>query len=206
MAVVEYTGRADGEVFDTSRKEVAEENNLEREEEFKPVPVLIGEDYVIEGFEETVKEMEVGQSEQNVEIPPQKGYGERDSDDVEVYPEKEFKQEGIQDISRGDEIMVGRRRGRVVSAQSGRVRIDFNHPLAGENLEYDIEVTDKIEDDEEKAEKIIDYRMGHGSVEFEGDTVVLNHDHDHPIPNKITEKIEQELQDYTGFEELEIKS
>jgi FKBP-type peptidyl-prolyl cis-trans isomerase SlyD len=206
MAVVEYTGRTDGEVFDTSRKDVAQENDLDRDEEFKPVPVLIGENYVIEGFEDAVEEMNVGDSKQGIEIPPGKGYGHRDSDDVEVYPESEFSQQGIQNISRGDEIMVGQRRGRVVSAQSGRVRIDFNHPLAGQELTYDIEVVDLVDEDEEKAKNIIDYRMGHGSVSFNGDTVVLDHSHDHPIPNKIVEKIEQEIQDYTEFEELEVKS
>lgn len=206
MAVVEYTGRTDGEVFDTSRKDVAQENDLDRDEEFKPVPVLIGENYVIEGFEDAVEEMDVGDSKQGIEIPPGKGYGHRDSDDVEVYPESEFSQQGIQNISRGDEIMVGQRRGRVVSAQSGRVRIDFNHPLAGQELTYDIEVVDLVDEDEEKAKNIIDYRMGHGSVSFNGDTVVLDHSHDHPIPNKIVEKIEQEIQDYTEFEELEVKS
>lgn len=206
MAVVEYTGRTDGEVFDTSRKDVAQKNDLDRDKEFKPVPVLIGENYVIEGFEDAVEEMDVGDSKQGIEIPPGKGYGHRDSDDVEVYPESEFSQQGIQNISRGDEIMVGQRRGRVVSAQSGRVRIDFNHPLAGQELTYDIEVVDLVDEDEEKAKNIIDYRMGHGSVSFDGNTVVLDHSHDHPIPNKIVEKIEQEIQDYTEFEELEVKS
>lgn len=206
MAVVEYTGRTDGDVFDTSREEVAQKNDLDRDEEFKPVPVLIGEDYVIEGFENAVEEMDVGESKEDIEIPPEKGYGRRDSDDVEVYPESEFSQQGIQNISRGDEIMVGQRRGRVVSAQSGRVRIDFNHPLAGQKLSYDIEVVEIVEDDEEKAKNIIEYRMGHGSVDFDGDTVILDHSHDHPIPNKIVEKIEQEVQDYTKFEELEVRS
>lgn len=206
LVLVNYTGKSDGEVFDTTIKEDAEESGIQREDmNFDPIPVLVGGGYVIEGFEEAVADMEEG-DERDIEVPSEKGYGSRSSDNVETYPEKEFEKQGVQ-VHPGEEIMVGNRRGRVVSKGSGRIRIDFNHPLAGKDLEYHVEVVEEVEDDEEKAEYIFSYRVGEGEVEFEDDTVVLpashqHGDHEHEIPENIREEVREEILENTGFDEV----
>jgi FKBP-type peptidyl-prolyl cis-trans isomerases 2 len=204
LVLVHYTGKSDGGVFDTSREEVANENDLDTDQDFKPAPVLVGEQYVIEGLEEAVEQMEVGDSE-IVSVEPEKGYGERDSEDVDVYRESEFESQGIDNVRRGDELMIGNRRGRVLSNESGRVRIDFNHPLAGQELEYDVEVVKKVEDNEEKAEYIFSYRLGHGDISFEDGTATVTHDHDHEIPQQLKDTVRSEILEYTGLEEVEFE-
>ncbi|MFB6147575.1 MAG: peptidylprolyl isomerase, partial [Candidatus Nanohaloarchaea archaeon] len=108
----------------------------------------------------------------------------------------------------GEEIMIGQQRGKVQSVNSGRVRVDFNHPLAGKDLEYWVRVNEKVEDDEEKAEHIYDYRIGEGEIEFDGDTVKIpaTHSHgdqEHELPEEAREKLREEILDHTGFEEVE---
>ena len=49
------------------------------------------------------------------------------------------------------------KRGKVLSVSSGRVKIDFNHPLAGRVLVYDLEVLGKVEKNEEKLSSLIEY-------------------------------------------------
>lgn len=204
MVLVDYIGRTDGEIFDLTVEEKAEEEGIERDD-FRPIPVLIGEQYVIEGFEDALLDMEVGE-EKEVDIPSEKAYGERDSDQVETYPEKEFEKQGVQ-VRRGEELMIGNRRGRVISKGSGRVRIDFNHPLAGKDLNYWIEVKEKVEDDEEKAEYIVDYRVGHGSgdLEFEDGKVIIprthsHGDHEHELPQELLDRVTEEIEEYTDLE------
>jgi|APHM01.1.fsa_nt_gi FKBP-type peptidyl-prolyl cis-trans isomerases 2 len=204
LVLIHYTGKTDGEVFDTSREEVANENDLDTDQDFKPAPVLVGEQYVIEGLEEAVEQMEVGDSE-TVSVEPEKGYGERDSEDVDVYRESEFESQGIDNVRRGDELMIGNRRGRVLSNESGRVRIDFNHPLAGQELEYDVEVVRKVEDNEEKAQYIFSYRLGHGGISFEDGTATVTHDHDHEIPQHLKDTVRSEILEYTGLEDVEFE-
>nr|EGQ40455.1 MAG: FKBP-type peptidyl-prolyl cis-trans isomerases 2 [Candidatus Nanosalinarum sp. J07AB56] len=204
LVLIHYTGKTDGEVFDTSREEVANENDLDTDQDFKPAPVLVGEQYVIEGLEEAVEQMEVGDSE-TVSVEPEKGYGERDSEDVDVYRESEFESQGIDNVRRGDELMIGNRRGRVLSNESGRVRIDFNHPLAGQELEYDVEVVEEVEDNEEKAEYIFSYRLGHGDISFEDGTATVTHDHDHEIPQHLKDTVRNEILEYTGLEDVEFE-
>jgi FKBP-type peptidyl-prolyl cis-trans isomerase 2 len=208
MVLVDYIGKADGEIFDLTVEEKAEEEGMAEGRDLKPIPVLIGKNYVIEGFEEALLDMEVG-DQKEVEIPSEKAYGERDSDAVETYPEKEFKKQDIQ-VRVGEELMIGNQRGKVISKGSGRVRIDFNHPLAGKDLEYDIRVREKVEDDEEIAKYIMDYRIGHGSedMEFEEDKVKVpgthsHGDHEHRLPDEAREKLTEEITEHTGFEEVE---
>ncbi|PSG99999.1 MAG: peptidylprolyl isomerase [Nanohaloarchaea archaeon SW_4_43_9] len=208
MVLADYIGKADGEIFDLTVEEKAQEEGMSEDRDFKPIPVLIGKNYVIEGFEEALLDMEVG-DQKEVEISSDKAYGERDSGAVETYPEKEFKKQDVQ-VRRGEELMIGNRRGKVVSKGSGRVRIDFNHPLAGKDLKYDIRVKEKVEDDEEIAKYIMDYRIGHGSedMEFDGDKVKVpgthsHGDHEHELPEEVREKLTEEITEYTGFEEIE---
>lgn len=208
MVLVDYVGKTDGEIFDLTVEEKAEEAGLDTDREFEPIPVLIGEEYVIPGFEDTLLDMEIG-DETEVEIEPENAYGERDSDKVETYPEKEFEKQDVQ-VRVGEEVMIGNRRGKVISKGSGRVRIDFNHPLAGKTLNYWIKVREKVEDDEEIAKNIFDYRIGHGSedMEFEDDKVKVpgthsHGDHEHELPEEAREKVSEEITEYTDFEEVE---
>lgn len=209
LVLIDYVGRTDGEIFDLSSEEKAKENDVYQEErEYKPIPVLIGEEYVIEGLEEKIKEMDINE-EAEVEVPAEKAYGKRDADNMETFPEKEFTKQNV-NVNVGERIMVGRKQGRVVSKGSGRVRIDFNHPLAGKDLEYWVKVQEKIEDDEEKAEYIFNYRLGHGDIEFDGDKATIIHtheddDHTHELPEEAKEGIRKEITDYTGIEEVEFE-
>lgn len=206
LVLIRYTGRSEGEIFDTTEEDVAEENDIDREDsELKPVPVLIGKDYIIEGLEDKLLDMEVGE-EVSVTVPSEKGYGERDSDNVETYPEKEFQKQGV-DVHPGEELMIGNRRGKVVSKGSGRVRIDFNHPLAGQELDYDMEIVEKVEDDQEIAEHIYSYRVGHGDIEFEDGTSKIpsthsHGDHEHELPEEAKEQLREEIE---GATELDVE-
>lgn len=206
MILIDYVGRKeDGEIFDLTLEEKAKEEGIYNEDvSYNPVPVLVGKEYVIEGLDEELKELEVGE-ETEVSVPSEKGYGARDADKIQTYPEKEFKKQGVQ-VRPGEEILIGNQRGKVISNASGRVRIDFNHPLSGEDLDYWVEVVEEVTDNEEIVDKIIEFRIGHGDVEFEEDTVKVIHqhegDHQHELPEDVKEQIREEILESTDFEEV----
>ncbi len=202
LVLVNYVGKTDGEIFDLTVEDRAEEEGIPKDN-LEPIPVLVGEGYVIEGFEEALEDMEVGE-EQEIEVEPEKAYGPRESDNVETYPEKEFENQGVQ-VHPGEELRIGNRRGRVMSVNSGRVRVDFNHPLAGKTLEYEIEVVEKVEDDEEKAGYIAQRVAGHFDSEVENGVLkveeVHSHgDHEHPMPDQMKEELERQIEEYTDVE------
>jgi FKBP-type peptidyl-prolyl cis-trans isomerase SlyD len=209
MVKVDYIGKENGEIFDLTVEEKAEEEGLDTESmTFEPINVLLGENFVIEGLEEALMEMEVGE-EKEVEISAEKAYGNRDSDNMETFPEKAFEEQGVQ-VRPGEQLMIGGQRGRVVSKGSGRVRIDFNHPLAGKDLEYWVKIVKKVEDDEEIAEGILNNRLGHGELEFDGEKVTVIHKHEqdghsHSLSDDFKERMREEIRDHTGFEEVEFE-
>lgn len=209
MIKVDYVGKQNGEVFDLTVEEKAEEESLDTEGmNFDPINVLLGENFVIEGLEEALLDMEVGE-EKELEIPAEKAYGERDSDNVETFPEKAFEEQGVQ-VRPGEQLMIGGQRGKVISKGSGRVRVDFNHPLAGKDLEYWVKVVEKVENDEEIAEGILNNRLGHGDLEFEEDTVKVIHeheheDHSHSLSDEFKDRLSEEILEYTDFEKVDFE-
>ena len=139
-----FVGRfEDGSVFITSDEAVARKHDLTEMREdgsFTPLSFTVCQGEVIEGLEETVVGMSVGE-ERTVTVPPAKAYGEYDSDRVREYNPEAF------------EAMVGQQPeiGLHVEAQNGlhgdvtavsdeAVQVDFNHELAGKTLVFDIEV------------------------------------------------------------------
>lgn len=120
---------------------------------YGPIPVILGDNELVEGLEEAVLEADVG-AEQEIEIPPEKGYGERDPDDVEIFSRREFRKRDITPEP-GTEVQIRNRRGRVISVTPGRVRVDFNPRLAGQTLRYTFTVRDLLKDPAEKVEAII---------------------------------------------------
>jgi len=141
---IEYVGRlSDGTVFDTSRESVATEADLDHapDREYAPFAVEIGENQIIEGLEEGLLGLEAGE-ETTVTVPPEEGYGERSEDRVVEYDADQFREMiGGRDPEVGMEVQTEEGRpGEVVAVEDDSVRVDFNHDLAGETLEFEVEV------------------------------------------------------------------
>jgi len=144
---IEYTGRLeDGSVFDTSRESVAEESGLAAEQpdrEYGPLTVEIGEDRVIEGLEEALIGQESGASP-TVAIPPEKAYGPWSEEQIREYERAEF-EEMVGGEAPAEGAYLETQDGNlaeVTHVDDSTVRVDFNHALAGETLEFDVDIVD----------------------------------------------------------------
>jgi FKBP-type peptidyl-prolyl cis-trans isomerase SlyD len=93
--------------------------------------------------------------EKTIQLPPEEAFGERDPKLVQLVPMSEFKKQGIKPQV-GMAITSEGNTGIIRSVSGGRVRLDFNHELAGKNLEYQMKVDSVIEDDVEKVKSLID--------------------------------------------------
>lgn len=119
------------------------------------VPVIVGAGYVIKGIDEALKEMSIGEK-RTIEIQPEKAFGPRDPKLIKLISISEFRRHGTKPAP-GMFFTADNLRGRVLSVSSGRVTVDFNHPLAGKILIYDLEIKEKIEKPEEKIKAIIEF-------------------------------------------------
>ncbi len=134
---VHYTGKLteDGTVFDSS-------------EEREPLEFTLGEGQLIPGFEEAVIGMEVGENT-TVDITSEDAYGERREDlELEVsksdLPDNIDPQVGMQlqmqQQENGQAIPV-----QITDVEEEYVKLDANHPLAGKDLTFEIELIEQVD-------------------------------------------------------------
>jgi len=145
-----YTIRTvdDGNVIDTTDEETAEEAEIDTDEyEFEPRIIALGAGHVFPTVEEALIGSSVGDTG-TIDVPADDAFGAYDPDEVET-----VKADKIPEDSRypGAQVQIDNRQGHLETIIGGRARVDFNHPLAGEDLDYEYEVLEIIEDREEKA-------------------------------------------------------
>ncbi len=158
--LINYTAKVKetNEVFDTTFEETAKTAHLQKEGElYEPKLVVIGEGWVLKPLDESFTNMEAGKEAQ-VEIPPEKAFGPRDSEKVKRVHLRQLLEKGINPAV-GMRIEFGGKNATIRSIGAGRVLLDFNPPLAGRTLVYDVTVTKKLETNEEKISSLIHRRI-----------------------------------------------
>ena len=152
---IDYVGRVieSGEIFDLTREDVAKENKIyDPNFNYTPLPIIVGANLMVKGVENELKKMKVGERKK-IRVKPEEGFGKREPKLIKLIPLSRFKKEKPYP---GMLIHVGNVTGKVLSVSGGRVRVDFNHPLAGKTLEYDVEIKEKITEPKEKVKAIIE--------------------------------------------------
>jgi len=118
------------------------------------VPIVVGVNYTLKGIDNVLVEMNVG-DKKIVELSPENAFGNREARLVKLVPLSEFKKHNTNPYP-GMILEADNMRGRVLSVSGGRVSVDFNHPLAGKVLVYDLEVKEKIESLEDKVKALVE--------------------------------------------------
>ncbi|NNU14970.1 peptidylprolyl isomerase [Parvularcula sp. ZS-1/3] len=129
---INYTGGfPDGTTFDSS-------------EGREPLELQLGSGQIIPGLDQALHGMEVGEKKQ-VSIAPAQGYGERDETRMIQVPRAQLPQDiptepGTQLAMQGPDgqpvpVMIA-------AADEENVTLDANHPLAGRDLVFDVEIVE----------------------------------------------------------------
>ncbi len=152
-----YIGRLEtGEIFDLTDEEVAKKEGIHNPNiTYADLPVIIGANFLIKGLDNALMGMKVG-DKKDIEIKPEDGFGQRDAKLVRTVPKKAFKDQKVEP-RQGMIVDFGGMKGRIQSVDAGRVRVDFNNPLAGHVLKYHLEVKEKIEGNDNKVKAILQY-------------------------------------------------
>jgi FKBP-type peptidyl-prolyl cis-trans isomerase 2 len=129
---VHYTGKlTDATIFDTS-------NNHE------PLQFTIGQGQIIPDFEQAVVGMKAGESK-TIQIPSDKAYGPHHDEMVMVVDRSEFpadmepKVDQMFQVRQSDGQVFAVT---VVAVNESKITLDGNHPLAGKDLTFDIQLTE----------------------------------------------------------------
>jgi peptidylprolyl isomerase len=127
---VEYTGKLeDGTVFDSNVGG-------------QPLNFVLGQQQVIPGFEDAVREMEVGASTEAT-IPPENAYGQPREELIITVDSEQFPDDMNPEVGMGVQLQSpqGQPIPAVIAAVEGdEVTLDANHQLAGKTLVFDIKL------------------------------------------------------------------
>ena len=131
---VHYTGKLqNGTVFDSSANR-------------EPLEFTLGDGNMIKGFDTAVEGMEVGQ-EKSVTIPCVEAYGEKREDMMLEIPKAQVPEHITPEI--GMELSLQNQAGqpvpvKVAAVDEEKIILDANHPLAGEDLLFDITLVEIV--------------------------------------------------------------
>jgi len=153
---LEYTGRvaSTGAVFETTDESLARQAGIYEEGAlYRPKLAIFGSDNIIRGMEEAIVASPVGKSGEFL-ISPDKAFGKRLPELVRMVPEKEFARQNVKPAP-GMLVTLDGVAARIKSVTSGRVVVDFNHPLAGESVLYTLKVHEVISEPRKKIEAIL---------------------------------------------------
>lgn len=147
---LDYTGKlTTGLIFDTTSRKVAEEHNLHTEKHnYDPVIICVGEQQILAGIDAELVGKEIGGS-YTINLKPEQAFGKRDVKKVKIIPGATFKEHKMQPQP-GLQIDVDGQVGVVSRVSGGRVIVNFNHPLAGKEVIYDLHIKRKVEDVKEQ--------------------------------------------------------
>jgi peptidylprolyl isomerase len=164
--IVDYTGevKETGEVFDTTSEDTAKENKLYKEGDiYEPRLVVVGEGWVLKALDDALLTFKLNKNE-TVEISPESAFGNRDPEKVKLVPIRRLATRGITPRL-GAQIEYDKRLATVRTMGSGRVTLDFNPPLAGKTLVYNVTIQKQLKTAEEKISALIHRRIPAVEVE-----------------------------------------
>ncbi len=111
-----------------------------------PLELRVGAGQIIPGLDRQIEGMTVGEKE-TVTIPVEEGYGERDERQIEVVPRSSIPD--TIELQVGGVLQAQTADGRAIQLtvtdfDDTQVTVDANHPLAGQQLTFDVEVVEIV--------------------------------------------------------------
>jgi len=158
--LINYTAKVKetGDTFDTTNEQTAKQTKLYKEgETYEPKLIVIGEGWVLKPLDENLTTLKPNEPT-TIEIPPEKAFGPRDPEKVRMIPLRRLTAKGITPTM-GMRIEFDKKLATVRTLGAGRVQLDFNPPLAGKTLIYEVTLEKKIETKNEKISALIHRRI-----------------------------------------------
>lgn len=155
--------KATDDVFGVTRAEEAKKHGVfDEKKKYGPTLVILGAGFIIPGVENHLLDMKVGERK-SFSVLPKDAFGPKKRELIRVVPMSKFIEKNISPFP-GMPIQIDNRQCKVLFVSGGRVTVDYNHPLAGKELTYEVEITSEVKDVSERVHALMDYYSLEGSV------------------------------------------
>ena len=193
---IDFTGKIPDEktVFDTTLEEAAKKAGInDANVKYGPVRICLGEKHIIAGLDSNLIGKEPGKT-YSFRIQPEEAFGNKNPKLLRLIATSKFHGQKINPVP-GLPINLDGVRGTIKVVSAGRTIVDFNHPLAGRELEYEVKVNKVLTDTAEKVDalaKLIHLKV---EVQIDGDKAILKGDVPKENQEMITETIRKTVKE-----------
>lgn len=184
---------SDGSVFDTTLESVAKEHSLNyKSGVFKPMIVCIGKGQLVKGLDKALVGLDLGKH--SINVSKEEGFGKKDAKLLQLVPSKFFKKNNIRPVA-GLSVDIDGSRGIIRSVSGGRIVVDFNNPMSGHDLVFEVELLRKVVDLKEKVSSILDFmQLPADSISVNGFEVIISFKFD--LPDEYSKFTEKTIKEY----------
>ena len=199
---IDYTGRLkeDNSVFDTTLEQVAKDEKFNNPEtKYSAQIICLGENQIVKGLEDNLVGKELG--EYRFEIKTEDAFGKKDAKLIQLVPTKKFLDNKIQPVP-GLVLNIDGMIGTVKTVSGGRTVVDFNHPLSGKEVVYNVKINKIVTDVAEKTKAVMEW-IGLRESKFEIKDEELTIKTLEDIPKEIKARFETKLKELLNLKKVE---
>ncbi len=153
---LDYIGRIQetGDIFDVTSAAIAQEHKIYNPKaHYHSQIICVGEKQVVPGLDAALVNKDEKKSF-TVALPPDQAFGKKDPKLMQLVPLQTFHKQQINPFP-GLQLNLNGMLGTVRTVSGGRVIVDFNHPLAGRNVTYEVTIKRVVTKDEEKLQGLL---------------------------------------------------
>ncbi|MBI4151076.1 FKBP-type peptidyl-prolyl cis-trans isomerase [Candidatus Woesearchaeota archaeon] len=154
---LDYTGflKETNDVFDTTYPDIAKQHHLRG----KPgkIVICLGRGHLLKGLEKVL----VGKSEgkHRIELSAEHAFGKKNVKLINLVPTQNFIKAGVQPQP-GLPVEIDGVMGTIKAVTGGRTVVDFNHPLSGKDVIYDVQLYKIVTDAQTQVRSIVNVLLG----------------------------------------------
>ena len=191
---MDYVARIkDDRIFDLTIEDVAKKNNIyDKNYKYKPAIICIGKRDIVKGLDNQLIGKDLGKY--IIEVNAEEGFGKKDPKLIKLVPTKEFTKQNVRPMP-GMQLNLDGYIGKIISVTGGRTLVDFNSPLAGKDLIYDVNIKRIVTDKKEQLKGFLDILFKDSKFELSDDEAKIeikdigNEEMKKEIENEILERI-----------------
>jgi len=189
---LDFVGRVKdtNQIFDLTDEKLAEKEGIKQENaKYKPITICLGEGDIVKGLDDELIDKEVGNS-YTIDVTPENGFGKKDAKLIKLVNTNMFLKQNINPVP-GLQVNIDNMVATIRTVTGGRTMVDFNHPLAGKELLYEVKILKIITDDKEKLESLLTYHLGieNPDLNLENGTAKINSD----VPDMFKQQLEEKI-------------
>ncbi len=165
---VSYVGKIkdSNHIFDLTSAELAKSEKMYNPNaQYGNKVICLGQKNILPEIDKQLIGKEVGK-EYKIELSPEKSFGVKDPTLVKIVSTDILRKQNVNPFP-GLTINASGLMGTIRSVSGGRTTIDFNHPLSGKNIVYEIKIERIISEDKEKIEALLTNFLGLSEKDYE---------------------------------------